>query len=87
MLERVQRIKTGHQRLLGRVKLVRDVLERLMEDDADMLRMCLSRAQRQLQLLGRSYLASLVVCWVKVLAACVKNKTSFIKLIKIYTGK
>jgi len=48
-LERVRRIKTTHQRLLGRVKLVREVLERLMEDDADMWRMCLSRQQARRQ--------------------------------------
>ncbi|KAG1680764.1 hypothetical protein FOA52_008097 [Chlamydomonas sp. UWO 241] len=48
-LERVRRIKTGHQRLLTRVKLVREVLERLMEDDDDMLRCCLTRqAERKM---------------------------------------
>jgi magnesium transporter len=44
VLERVRRIKTSHQRLLGRVRLVRDVLERLMEDDDDMMRMTLTRS-------------------------------------------
>lgn len=45
VLERVRRIKTSHQRLLGRVRLVRDVLERLMEDDREMMRMTLTRTQ------------------------------------------
>mmetsp|Transcript_16540 Transcript_16540/g.49302 ORF Transcript_16540/g.49302 Transcript_16540/m.49302 type:complete len:428 (-) Transcript_16540:775-2058(-) len=42
-LERVRRIKTGHQRMVGRVKLVREVLDRYLEDDDDMLRCYLSR--------------------------------------------
>lgn len=46
-LERVRKIKTQHQRLTGRVQMVREVLERYMQDDQDMLRMCLTRRAEQ----------------------------------------
>lgn len=46
-LERVRKIKTGHQRLLGRLTSLREVLERYTEDDQDMYRMCLSKAREQ----------------------------------------
>ncbi|KAI8464620.1 MAG: hypothetical protein J3K34DRAFT_526053 [Monoraphidium minutum] len=42
-LERVRKIKTQHQRISGRVAGLREVLERYMEDDQDMYRMCLSK--------------------------------------------
>ena len=42
-------IHTHTHTQVGRTKLVRDVLERLMEDDADMLRMCLSQQVKQQQ--------------------------------------
>ncbi|KIZ02442.1 hypothetical protein MNEG_5514 [Monoraphidium neglectum] len=42
-LERVRKIKTQHQRLSGRVTGLREVLERYMEDDQDMYRMCLTK--------------------------------------------
>eukprot|EP00877_Chromochloris_zofingiensis_P002090 jgi/Chrzof1/11882/Cz06g13130.t1 len=46
-LERVRKIKTQHQRLTGRVQTLKEVLERYMEDDQDMWRMCLSRRKEQ----------------------------------------
>ena len=42
-LERVRRVKTRHQRLSTRVATVRDELQRFLEDDDDMAKMCLSR--------------------------------------------
>eukprot|EP00879_Flechtneria_rotunda_P017595 GHRR01018445.1.p1 GENE.GHRR01018445.1~~GHRR01018445.1.p1 ORF type:complete len:489 (+),score=107.86 GHRR01018445.1:272-1738(+) len=42
-LERVRKIKTQHQRLQGRLQGLREVMERYMEDDQDMYRMCLSK--------------------------------------------
>lgn len=42
-LERVRRVKTRHQRLLSRVSTVRDELQRFLEDDDDMIKMCLTR--------------------------------------------
>lgn len=42
-LERVRKVKTRHQRLMARVATVREELERFLEDDDDMMKMCLSR--------------------------------------------
>lgn len=42
-LARVRTVKGQHQRLLGRVKIIREGLERYLEDDSDMLRMCLTK--------------------------------------------
>lgn len=42
-LERVRKVKTRHQRLLARVTTVREELERFLEDDDDMAKMCLTR--------------------------------------------
>ena len=42
-LERVRKVKTRHQRLLSRVTTVREELERFLEDDDDMAKMCLTR--------------------------------------------
>ena len=42
-LERVRKVKTQHQRLLSRVTTVREELERFLEDDDDMAKMCLTR--------------------------------------------
>lgn len=42
-LERVRKVKTRHQRLMARVTTVREELERFLEDDDDMMKMCLSR--------------------------------------------
>lgn len=46
-LERVRKIKTSHQRLQGRLQGLREVMERYMEDDQDMYRMCLSKWREQ----------------------------------------
>lgn len=46
-LERVRKIKTQHQRLQGRLQGLREVMERYMEDDQDMYRMCLSKWREQ----------------------------------------
>ncbi|GLI61062.1 hypothetical protein VaNZ11_003325 [Volvox africanus] len=42
-LEAVRRVKTQHARLVTRVTATREALERLMEDDDDMVRMCLTQ--------------------------------------------
>jgi hypothetical protein len=42
-LERVRRVKTRHQRLHTRVVTVREELQRFLEDDDDMMKMCLTR--------------------------------------------
>jgi hypothetical protein len=42
-LERVRKVKTRHQRLMARVTTVREELERFLEDDDDMMKMCLTR--------------------------------------------
>lgn len=42
-LERVRKVKTRHQRLLARTTTVREELERFLEDDDDMAKMCLTR--------------------------------------------
>ncbi|GIL81320.1 hypothetical protein Vretimale_1129 [Volvox reticuliferus] len=42
-LEAVRRVKTHHARLVTRVTATREALERLMEDDDDMVRMCLTQ--------------------------------------------
>ena len=42
-LEKVRKVKTRHQRLLARATTVREELERFLEDDDDMAKMCLSR--------------------------------------------
>lgn len=42
-LERVRKVKTRHQRLLARVTTVREELQRFLEDDDDMAKMCLTR--------------------------------------------
>jgi hypothetical protein len=39
----VRKVKTRHQRLMARVTTVREELERFLEDDDDMMKMCLSR--------------------------------------------
>lgn len=46
-LERVRKIKTQHQRLTNRVQSLREALDRYMEDDQDMYRMCLTRRREQ----------------------------------------
>ena len=48
-LERVRRVKTRHQRLSTRVETVRDELQRFLEDDDDMIKMCLTRKQALLR--------------------------------------
>ena len=42
-LERVRKVKTRHQRLLARATTMREELERFLEDDDDMAKMCLTR--------------------------------------------
>ncbi|KAK9820945.1 hypothetical protein WJX81_001015 [Elliptochloris bilobata] len=42
-LERVRKVKTRHQRLWTRVVTVREELQRFLEDDDDMMKMCLTR--------------------------------------------
>ena len=42
-LERVRKVKTRHQRLQARVETVREELQRFLEDDDDMMKMCLTR--------------------------------------------
>lgn len=42
-LERVRKVKTRHQRLILRTEALRDELQRFLQDDEDMARMCLSR--------------------------------------------
>jgi hypothetical protein len=42
-LERVRKVKTRHQRLFTRVSTVREELQRFLEDDDDMAKMCLTR--------------------------------------------
>lgn len=42
-LERVRKVKTRHQRLFTRVTTVREELQRFLEDDDDMAKMCLTR--------------------------------------------
>lgn len=42
-LERVRKVKTRHQRLYARVQTIREELQRFLEDDEDMMKMCLTR--------------------------------------------
>ena len=42
-LERVRKVKGRHQRLLMRVRTLREELQRFLEDDDDMIKMCLTR--------------------------------------------
>ncbi|KAG2501814.1 hypothetical protein HYH03_000313 [Edaphochlamys debaryana] len=42
-LEAARRVKTQHARLVTRVSATREALQRLMEDDDDMVRMCLTQ--------------------------------------------
>lgn len=44
-LERVRKVKTRHQRLLTRVQTIREELQRFLEDDDDMAKLCLTRKQ------------------------------------------
>ena len=45
----MRRVKTRHQRLSTRVETVRDELQRFLEDDDDMIKMCLTRKQALLR--------------------------------------
>ena len=47
-LERVRKVKTRHQRLLTRVTTIREELQRFLQDDDDMMKMCLTR-KRELE--------------------------------------
>ena len=49
-LERVRKMKTRHQRLQTRVVTVREELQSFLEDDDDMLKMCLTHRMEQDQL-------------------------------------
>ena len=42
-LERMRKVKTRHQRLYARAETVREELQRFLEDDDDMAKMCLTR--------------------------------------------
>lgn len=49
-LERVRKMKTRHQRLQTRVVTVREELQSFLEDDDDMMKMCLTHRMEQDQL-------------------------------------
>lgn len=49
-LERVRKMKTRHQRLQTRVDTVREELQSFLEDDDDMMKMCLTHRMEQDQL-------------------------------------
>ena len=59
-LERVRKVKTRHQRLFTRVTTIREELQRFLEDDDDMAKMCLTR-KRELEL-GAALGASPPLC-------------------------
>lgn len=46
-LERVRKMKTRHQRLQTRVTTVREELQSFLEDDDDMMKMCLTHKKEQ----------------------------------------
>ena len=46
-LERVRKMKTRHQRLQTRVTTVREELQSFLEDDDDMMKMCLTYKMEQ----------------------------------------
>jgi hypothetical protein len=46
-LERVRKMKTRHQRLQTRVTTVREELQSFLEDDDDMMKMCLTHKMEQ----------------------------------------
>lgn len=48
-LERVRKMKTRHQRLQTRVTTVREELQSFLEDDDDMMKMCLTHKKEQEQ--------------------------------------
>ena len=48
-LERVRKMKTRHQRLQTRVTTVREELQSFLEDDDDMMKMCLMHKKEQEQ--------------------------------------
>ncbi len=52
-LERVRKVKTRHQRLYTRVQTVREELQRFLEDDDDMMKMCLTRKKELEQMAGK----------------------------------
>ena len=48
-LERVRKMKTRHQRLQTRVTTVREELQSFLEDDDDMMKMCLTHKKEHEQ--------------------------------------
>lgn len=53
-LERVRKVKTRHQRLILRTEALRDELQRFLQDDEDMARMCLSRRKEVEEAVARA---------------------------------
>lgn len=53
-LERVRKVKTRHQRLFTRVQTFREELQRFLEDDDDMMKMCLTR-KKELEITGQNH--------------------------------
>lgn len=49
-LERVRKMKTRHQRLQTRVTTVREELQSFLEDDDDMMKMCLTHKKEHEQM-------------------------------------
>lgn len=61
-LERVRKVKTRHQRLLARTTTVREELERFLEDDDDMAKMCLTRRAEVPLFLNKQDMLCIVLC-------------------------
>ena len=60
-LERVRKVKTRHQRLYTRVQTIREELQRFLEDDEDMMKMCLTR-KKEVELMAGAQPPSLPSC-------------------------
>ena len=55
-LERVRKVKTRHQRLYTRVVTIREELQRFLEDDEDMMKMCLTRKKETEHMGGKPWI-------------------------------
>lgn len=63
-LERVRRVKTRHQRLQTRIVTVREELQRFLEDDDDMMKMCLTRKKELERMLSAHGNTGAPITWI-----------------------
>lgn len=70
-LERVRKVKTRHQRLYTRVTTIREELQRFLEDDEDMMKMCLTR-KKDLEQISGVHNSLLAYLWISHQHICVQ---------------